>query len=126
MSREPTVFNIFFFFFLFTFTVGIEVSRELVPDGFFGHHRWVHLKVIHLGQHLMGKDPRYKVFIMVIFPELSNANSLRIQALDMYDWPQEAYEGKIHGKLNASWKISSLAVNGQSFLVIDGYLLDFL
>merc|ERR1712150_421592 len=24
----------------------------------------------------------------------------------------------------ASWKISSLAVNGQSFLVIDGYLLD--
>ena len=32
---------------------------------------------------------------------------------------------KIHGKLNASWKISSLAVNGQSFLVIDGYLLDF-
>ena len=31
--------------------------------------------------------------------------------------------GKIHGKLNASWKISSLAVNGQSFLVIDGYLL---
>merc|ERR1712204_48468 len=30
---------------------------------------------------------------------------------------------KIHGKLNASWKISSLAVNGQSFLVIDGYLL---
>ena len=34
-------------------------------------------------------------------------------------------KGKIHGKLNASWKISSLAVNGQSFLVIDGYLLDF-
>ena len=28
-----------------------------------------------------------------------------------------------HGRLNASWKISSLAVNGQSFLVIDGYLL---
>ena len=28
----------------------------------------------------------------------------------------------VHGKLNASWKISSLAVNGQSFLVIDGYL----
>jgi hypothetical protein len=25
---------------------------------------------------------------------------------------------------NASWKISSLAVNGQSFLVIDGYLLN--
>ncbi len=33
---------------------------------------------------------------------------------------------KVHGKLNASWKISSLAVNGQSFLVIDGYLWDFL
>merc|ERR1712161_46641 len=31
---------------------------------------------------------------------------------------------KIHGRLNASWKISFLAVNGQSFLVIDGYLLD--
>ena len=30
---------------------------------------------------------------------------------------------KVHGRLNASWKISSLAVNGQSFLVIDGYLL---
>jgi len=29
----------------------------------------------------------------------------------------------VHGKLNASWKISFLAVNGQSFLVIDGYLL---
>ena len=30
---------------------------------------------------------------------------------------------ELHGRLNASWKISSLAVNGQSFLVIDGYLL---
>ena len=39
---------------------------------------------------------------------------------------QVDHKGKIHGKLNASWKISSLAVNGQSFLVIDGYLLDFL
>ena len=28
------------------------------------------------------------------------------------------------GRLNASWKMSSLAVNGQSFLVIDGYLLN--
>ena len=27
--------------------------------------------------------------------------------------------------LNASWKISCLAVNGQSFLVIDGYLLNY-
>ena len=31
---------------------------------------------------------------------------------------------EVHGRLNASWKISSLAVNGQSFLVIDGYLLN--
>ena len=31
---------------------------------------------------------------------------------------------KVHGRLNASWKISCLAVNGQSFLVIDGYLLN--
>ena len=38
---------------------------------------------------------------------------------------EKSREGKIHGKLNASWKISSLAVNGQSFLVIDGYLQDF-
>ena len=30
----------------------------------------------------------------------------------------------VHGRLNASWKICSLAVNGQSFLVIDGYLLN--
>ena len=37
---------------------------------------------------------------------------------------EKSREGKIHGKLNASWKISSLAVNGQSFLVIDGYLLN--
>ena len=37
---------------------------------------------------------------------------------------QEDGEGKVHGRLNASWKISSLAVNGQSFLVIDGYLLN--
>merc|ERR1712190_59607 len=29
---------------------------------------------------------------------------------------------KVHGRLKASWKISCLAVNGQSFLVIDGYL----
>ena len=32
------------------------------------------------------------------------------------------YFGNVHGRLNASWKICSLAVNGQSFLVIDGYL----
>ena len=31
--------------------------------------------------------------------------------------------GFVHGRLNASWKISCLAVNGQSFLVIDGYLI---
>ena len=31
---------------------------------------------------------------------------------------------KVHRRLNASWKICSLAVNGQSFLVIDGYLLN--
>jgi hypothetical protein len=30
----------------------------------------------------------------------------------------------VHGRLNASWKICSLAVNGQSFLVIFGYLLN--
>ena len=32
-------------------------------------------------------------------------------------------ERNVHGRLKASWKICSLAVNGQSFLVIDGYLL---
>ena len=31
---------------------------------------------------------------------------------------------KVHERLNACWKISCLAVNGQSFLVIDGYLLN--
>eukprot|EP00415_Alexandrium_ostenfeldii_P000152 UN0152 len=31
---------------------------------------------------------------------------------------------KVHGRLNGSWKICFLAVNGQSFLVIDGYLLN--
>ena len=31
----------------------------------------------------------------------------------------------IHGRLNASWKICSLVVNRQSFLLIDGYLLNF-
>ena len=31
---------------------------------------------------------------------------------------------KVHRNMNASWKICSLAVNGQSFLVIDGYLLN--
>jgi len=30
----------------------------------------------------------------------------------------------IHGRLNISWKICSLVVNCQSFLVIDGYLLN--
>ena len=38
----------------------------------------------------------------------------------------ECNEGEVHGRLNASWKISCLAVNGQSFLVIDGYLLSSL
>merc|ERR1712003_68695 len=33
-------------------------------------------------------------------------------------------KGKVHRRLNAFWKICSLAVNGQSFLVIDGYLLN--
>merc|ERR1712061_438469 len=33
---------------------------------------------------------------------------------------------KVHRRLNASWKICFLAVNGQSFLVIDGYLLNSL
>jgi len=37
-------------------------------------------------------------------------------------WDSYIYNRKVHGKLIASWKISSLAVNGQSFLVIDGYL----
>ena len=40
------------------------------------------------------------------------------------DFSMDSRKRKIHGKLNASWKISSLAVNGQSFLVIDGYLLN--
>jgi len=48
-------------------------------------------------------------------------NSLSFAAEPVF----QEVDGKIHGKLNASWKISSLAVNGQSFLVIDGYLLHF-
>ena len=32
----------------------------------------------------------------------------------------------LYGRLNASWKICFLVVNCQSFLVIDGYLLNFL
>jgi len=40
-------------------------------------------------------------------------------------FPPEIWNiGNVHGRLNASWKICSLAVNGQSFLVIDGYLLN--
>ena len=35
-----------------------------------------------------------------------------------------AIKGNVHGRLNGSWKICSLAANGQSFLVIDGYLLN--
>ena len=51
---------------------------------------------------------------------------LGIISLVRYElWVFQEVDGKIHGKLNASWKISSLAVNGQSFLVIDGYLLHF-
>ena len=40
---------------------------------------------------------------------------------------QEAFffsYGIIWGILNASWKICFLVVNGQSFLVLDGYLLN--
>ena len=33
-------------------------------------------------------------------------------------------KGKVHGILNASSKICSLVVNGQSFLVTDGSLLN--
>ena len=33
---------------------------------------------------------------------------------------------EIQRQLNASWKICSLAVNGLLFLVIEGYLLNFL
>ena len=33
---------------------------------------------------------------------------------------------KIHGSLSVCWKICCLGVNGQSFLVIDGYLLNSL
>ena len=39
-------------------------------------------------------------------------------------WELET-ERIIHGRLNASWKICSLVVNRQSFLLIDGYLLNF-
>jgi hypothetical protein len=35
-----------------------------------------------------------------------------------------ASRGKVHGILNASSKICSLVVNGQSFLVTDGSLLN--
>ena len=44
------------------------------------------------------------------------------------DGNQEGKDEKrnVHGRLNASWKICSLAVNGQSFLVIFGYLLNSL
>ena len=35
-----------------------------------------------------------------------------------------SFKRNVHGRLNASWKICSLAVNGQSFLVIFGYLLN--
>ena len=36
------------------------------------------------------------------------------------------WKGIIKGRLNASWKICYLVVNRQSFLVIDGYLLNIL
>jgi len=39
---------------------------------------------------------------------------------------KEIKKRNVHGRLNASWKICSLAVNGQSFLVIFGYLLNSL
>ena len=39
---------------------------------------------------------------------------------------RKVMKGNVHGRLIASWKICSLAVNGQSFLVIDGYLLNSL
>ena len=37
---------------------------------------------------------------------------------------KEGAGGKVHGILNASSKICSLVVNGQSFLVTDGSLLN--
>ena len=40
------------------------------------------------------------------------------------DYVTNQEKGNVHRRLNASWKICSLAVNGQSFLVIDGYLLN--
>ena len=37
---------------------------------------------------------------------------------------RKVMKGNVHGRLIASWKICSFAVYGQSFLVIDGSLLN--
>ena len=56
---------------------------------------------------------------------ITNKKSMIETALEQMPRSQSSISnsfGNVHGRLNASWKICSLAVNGQSFLVIDGYL----
>jgi hypothetical protein len=48
---------------------------------------------------------------------------LKLQETD-HELAETKYKGKVHGILNASSKICSLVVNGQSFLVTDGSLLN--
>ena len=52
--------------------------------------------------------------------------SIEITAQITKGIPQLIFQVNVHGRLNASWKICSLAAKGQSFLVIDGYLLNLL
>jgi hypothetical protein len=54
----------------------------------------------------------------------NSSNGQEINDREGLDGNPREIPRKVHGRLNASWKISSLAVNGQSFLVIDGYLLN--
>jgi hypothetical protein len=67
----------------------------------------------------------YKIKNSFFFLELISKNQFNL-LLHRHFWALsfiiDGPRGNVYGRLNASWKICSLAVNGQSFLVIDGYL----
>ena len=65
---------------------------------------------------------RYSLLFPNLMDNISFFSGIRL-VIGREDWEKER-EGKVQGILNASSKICSLVVNGQSFLVTDGSLLN--
>ena len=61
---------------------------------------------------------RFELYSLLFFARSLTNNSLNCSQFSSF------LKRNIYGSLNPSWKIYFLVVNGQSFLVIDGYLLN--